>query len=277
MTKDIIPKLVGGIINFVGLFNEAFASKFALKLFSKPRNGQLTSYANSFLETATNKTILEYNSLPIQIYQWEGSKETILLAHGWESNSGRWRHIVQKLRKEDYNVIALDGPAHGGSGSDTFNAILYSEFINVVSQKFKPTAFIGHSVGAMAVVVFLKKQTLYKAKKTVLLGAPSGFKGIMKRYKDMMGYSQKVSKGVDKQIELKFGHPPEYFSTADFVKNINTKGLLIHDKDDNVIPYQDALDIEAQFKNAKLISTKGLGHSLKGDFVSDELLKFLSH
>ena len=81
--------------------------------------------------------------------------------------------------------------------------------------------------------------------------------------------------GIDRYIELKFGHPPHYFSTADFAKDIDIKGLLIHDKRDRIIPYQDALDINAQFKNAQLISTEGLGHSLKGDFVSDELIKFL--
>ena len=275
--KTLIPKLVGALINCIGFFNASYASKLALKLFSKPRRGQLTPHINLFLETATSKTTLHYDKLPIQTYQWEGNKETVLLAHGWESNSGRWRDKIQKLHKEGYNVIALDGPAHGGSGSATFNAILYSEFINVVSERFKPTAFIGHSVGGMALVVFLKKQTYADGKKLVLLGAPSGFKGIMKRYKEMMGYIQKISKGIDKQIELKFGYPPEYFSTADFVKNIDTKGLLIHDKKDPVIPYQDALDIEAQFKNAKLISTEGLGHSLKGNLVSDELIQFLSH
>ncbi|MDA9970694.1 alpha/beta hydrolase [Flavobacteriaceae bacterium] len=275
--KTIIPKLIGGIINLIGFLNTAYASKLALKLFSKPRDGQLTQNAHSFLETATTKTTLHYNSLPIQTYHWEGTKETVLLAHGWESNSGRWRNKIQKLQKEGYNIIALDGPAHGGSGSDTFNAILYSEFINIVSEEFKPTSFIGHSVGAMALVVFLQKQTYMHAEKVVLLGSPSGFKGIMKRYKEMMGYSQRIYKGIDTQIELKFGHPPHYFSTADFVKNIPIKGLLIHDKKDRVIPYQDALDIDAQFKNAKLISTEGLGHSLKGDFVSDEIIKFLSH
>ena len=275
--KTIVPKIIGALINFIGIFNTAYASKLALKLFSKPRDGQLTSYANSFLETATKKSILYHNSLPIQTYHWEGTKETVLLTHGWESNSGRWRHKIKKLHKEGYNVIALDGPAHGGSGSDTFNAILYSEFINVVSEKFKPTLFIGHSVGAMAMIIFLQKQSYKLAEKIVLLGAPSAFIGIMKRYKEMMGYSQRIYKGIDTQIELKFGNPPSYFSTADFVKNIDTKGLLIHDKNDLIIPYQDALEIDAQFKNAKLISTEGLGHSLKGDFVSEEIIKFLSH
>jgi hypothetical protein len=274
MINKTLPKIIGSLINFIGIFNTSYASKLALQLFSKPRGGQLTPNGILFLNTAT-KTTLYYNDLPIQTYQWKGSKETVLLAHGWESNSNRWRNEIEQLQTEGYNVIALDGPAHGGSGSTTFNAILYSEFINVVSKKFKPSAFIGHSVGGMGLVIFLKKQTYIHTKKLVLLGTPSGFKGIMKRYKEMMGYSKNVSVGIDTYIELKFGHPPHYFSTADFAKDIDAKGLLIHDKKDRIIPYQDALDIDTQFKNAKLISTEGLGHSLKGDFVSDELIKFL--
>ena len=274
MINKTLPKIIGSLINFIGIFNTSYASKLALQLFSKPRGGQLTPNGKLFLNTAT-KTTLYYNDLPIQTYQWKGSKETVLLAHGWESNSNRWRNEIEQLQTEGYNVIALDGPAHGGSGSTTFNAILYSEFINVVSEKFKPSAFIGHSVGGMALVIFLKKQTYIHTKKLVLLGTPSGFKGIMKRYKEMMGYSKNVSVGIDTYIELKFGHPPHYFSTADFAKDIDAKGLLIHDKKDRIIPYQDALDIDTQFKNAKLISTEGLGHSLKGDFVYDELIKFL--
>tara|TARA_B110000967_G_scaffold204131_1_gene246080 strand:- start:1530 stop:2357 length:828 start_codon:yes stop_codon:yes gene_type:complete len=274
--KTLIPKLIGTLINFIGFFSGAYASILALQLFSKPRGGQLTTNGKLFLDSATKETLF-YDDLPIQTYQWKGTKETILLAHGWESNSSRWRSEIEKLHKEGYNIIALDGPAHGGSGSDTFNAILYSEFINVVCQKFQPSVFLGHSVGAMAVIFFLQKQTYHAAQKIVLLGAPSAFTGIMERYKEMMGYTAKIDKGIDHQIKLKFGHLPSYFSTANFVKNIDAKGLIVHDKKDPIIPYQDALDIELQFKNARLISTEGLGHSLKGDFIMTEIIKFLSH
>jgi len=274
--KSLIPKIVGALINFIGLFSATYASKLALQLFSKPRGGILTPNGRLFLDTGS-KTTLYYNNLAIQTYHWKGSKETVLLAHGWESNSNRWRYEIEKLQKEDYDIIALDGPAHGASGSDTFNAILYSEFINVVSQKFKPTVFLGHSVGAMAVIFFLQKQTYSDVNKIVLLGAPSAFTGIMERYKKMMGYSKTIDKGIDTHIELKFGHPPSYFSTAKLIKNIKAHGLIFHDKKDPIIPYKDALEIEAQFKNAQLISTDGFGHSLKGDFVTGEIIKFLSH
>ena len=146
-----------------------------------------------------------------------------------------------------------------------------------MSQKFKPTLFLGHSVGAMAVVIFLQKQTYRDTKKIVLLGAPSAFTGIMERYSSMMGYSKTIDRGIDRHVQEKFGHPCSYFSTANFVSAIDSEGLIIHDKKDPIIPYQDALDIDAQFKNAELISTEGLGHSLKGEFVSGEIIKFLSH
>jgi pimeloyl-ACP methyl ester carboxylesterase len=273
--NSLLPKIIGAILNSIGIFNSKLASRLALLVFSKPRKGKLTTNAHLFLDTAIKSTMY-YLDLNIQIYQWKGPKETILLVHGWESNSNRWRNKIEKFHKEGYNIIAIDAPAHGGSGSDSFDAILYSEFINVVSQKFKPTIFVGHSVGAMSIIFFLHKKNYSDANKIVLLGAPSTFAAIIERYKKIMGFSNKIDKGIDRYIKLTFGHPPSYYSTANFIKNIDCRGLIFHDKRDPVIPYDDALEIDLQFKNAKLISTEGLGHSLKGKYIYDEIIKFLS-
>ena len=274
--NSFLPKIIGVILNSIGIFNSQLASRLAIQVFSKPRKGKVTTNANLFLDTA-KKSTLYYNDFNIQIYQWKGPKETILLVHGWESNSSRWRNEIKKLIKEGYDIIALDAPAHGGSGSNFFNAILYSEFINVVSQKFKPTVFIGHSVGAMSIIFFLHKKTYSDSNKIVLLGAPSTFTGIIERYKKMMGYSKKVGNGIDRYIKLTFGSPASYYSTANFIKNIDSHGLIFHDKRDPIIPYKDAIEIDLQFKNARLIPTKGLGHALKDNYISDEIIKFLSH
>ena len=274
--NSFLPKIIGVILNSIGIFNSQLASRLAIQVFSKPRKGKVTTNANLFLDTA-KKSTLYYNDFNIQIYQWKGPKETILLVHGWESNSSRWRNEIKKLIKEGYDIIALDAPAHGGSGSNFFNAILYSEFINVVSQKFKPTVFIGHSVGAMSIIFFLHKKTYSDSNKIVLLGAPSTFTGIIERYKKMMGYSKKVGNGIDRYIKLTFGYPASYYSTANFIKNIDSHGLIFHDKRDPIIPYKDAIEIDLQFKDARLIPTKGLGHALKDNYISDEIIKFLSH
>ena len=107
--NSLLPKIVGAILNSIGIFNSKLASIIALKIFSKPRKGKLTTNANSFLDTA-NKSTLYCTEFNIQIYHWKGPKETILLAHGWESNSSRWRNEIEKLQKKvaekyGYNLV----------------------------------------------------------------------------------------------------------------------------------------------------------------------------
>ena len=102
--KTLIPKLVGALINCIGFFNASYASKLALKLFSKPRSGQLTSSANLFLESANKKTLF-YNDTPIQTYHWKGDKETLLLAHGWESNTSLPLNAIANISSSSTNFM----------------------------------------------------------------------------------------------------------------------------------------------------------------------------
>ena len=92
----------------------------------------------------------------------------------------------------------------------------------------------------------------------------------------MLGYNNRVKSALNTYIIKHFKHLPEYFSTANFSKHLNTPCLIIHDKKDRIIPYTDALDIYRNYKNAKLVSTKGYGHGLKSKEVNNTILDFLS-
>jgi pimeloyl-ACP methyl ester carboxylesterase len=271
---SVLVKLVGTYVNALSYASKSYAANMALALFSKPRKGKITEAQSSFLETSIEEK-LYYQSKEIMTYQWTGNKETVLLVHGWESNSGRWKPLVNHLKKEGYNIIALDAPAHGNSGGNVFNALLYSEFIHVVAKKFNPNIIIGHSVGGMASVFFQNKYQFKYVEKLVLLGAPSDFKDILKRYTDMLGYNKQVIDQLNTLIEHRFGAPPESFSTATSCKTISVKGLIIHDKNDNIIPYDDAILIKNSFKNSRLITTKNLGHSLNHKTVTSCISEFI--
>lgn len=271
---SIFVKLVGNYLNFLSYISKNYAAEKALMLFSKPRKGEITKDQSSFLETAI-KERLKYESNDIMTYRWIGGKQTVLLVHGWESNSGRWMPLINHLKEKDYNIIALDAPAHGNSGSDVFNALLYSEFINVVAQKFQPSIIIGHSVGGMATVFFQHKYQLKSIERMVLLGTPSDFIDVLKRYTDMLGYNERIINQLNSIIIERFGVSPESFSSAKYLETINSKGLIIHDEYDNIIPYSDALKIKNKFKNSKLITTKGLGHSLNHKTVTSYISEFI--
>lgn len=274
--KNAVIKTIGSIINVVSFISPRRAGKIALKLFSKPRRIKLKETEKDFLQTAFLEDV-DFEDVNIMTYRWLGKKETILLAHGWESNTVRWKALIMELKYLDYNIVALDAPAHGNTNGRIFNAILYSECINVVAKKFKANVVIGHSVGGMATAFFQKKYQLPSVNKLVLLGAPSNFVGVFSRYIDMMGYNSRVSNKMNDLVYERFHEKPEHFNAARFLEDTTIKGLLIHDRRDKIIPYNDAEDFKNFFKNSKLISTEGLGHGLRSEAVNKHIVDFITN
>ena len=193
-----IVKLVGKTLNGLSYIAPKYASQKALNLFSTPRKGRVNEHQVSFLESAT-KAIIKYNHLDVATYVWKGTNKKILLAHGWESNTFRWNTLIEDLKKDNHTIIALDAPAHGNTSGKYFNAILYAECINEVVKKHQPDIIIGHSVGGMATGFYQYKYQNKKIEKLVLLGAPSEFTGVFKRYVDMLGYNERIENGLNKR------------------------------------------------------------------------------
>jgi pimeloyl-ACP methyl ester carboxylesterase len=112
-------------------------------------------------------------------------------------------------------------------------------------------------------------------KKLILLGAPAHFTGVFSRYKQMMGYNRRISRGLDHLVLKRFGKPVDYFSAANFTKSIKAKGLIIHDKNDRIIPYEDALEFNNKYERAELITTQGMGHGLRDDSLTPQIIEFI--
>tara|TARA_R110002050_G_scaffold104052_4_gene213234 strand:- start:28169 stop:28996 length:828 start_codon:yes stop_codon:yes gene_type:complete len=269
-----IPKIIGHTINFTSYFSSKYAAKLAVKIFSTPKKGRISHEEADYLKSAVQEDIA-YKDFSIKTYRWSGKKDTVLLAHGWESNAYRWKDLIDLLKKHDYNIIAIDAPAHGNSGSEIFNAVLYSECIHLVAKKFDTDIIIGHSIGGTAAAISLSNYSALSTKKLISLGAPSNFRGLVNNYIKMMAYNKKVSKAINAYYLKHFGQLPEYFSVANFSKNIKAKGLIIHDKKDRIISYRDALDYSKHYKNSELIRTTGFGHGLKSEKVYNHILDFL--
>ncbi len=273
--KYFLIKTIGFYFNLLSLFSSKYAANKALKLFSTPRKGGITKAQSDFLDTAF-KEELSFNDNTIMTYRWLGNKQTILFVHGWESNSARWKTIINEFQKLDYTIIALDAPAHGNSGSPIFNALLYAEFINEVTKKFDPSILIGHSVGGMATVFSYHKFQFTTIEKMILLGTPSELKDVFKRYVDMMSYNKRIERQINNLTFERFGKYPKDFSTARFIEKATFESLIIHDEKDPIIPYSDALLINSHFKNSKLLTTHNLGHSLNNNAVTNQIVDFIN-
>ena len=271
----IVVKAIGFFVNVTSYFSKRTAGKIAIYLFTTPRRGRINEKQSDFLGTSFREEI-DFENTNIMTYRWLGQGKTVLLVHGWESNSARWEPLIKELQKYNYSIIALDAPAHGRSGSKRFTAIKYAEFIKVVCKKFNPDTIIGHSAGGMACAFYQSQNNLKTKEDLVLLGAPSEFSDVLDRYFKLMSYNTRTISGVNNLIKERFNAKPSDYSTAKSLKNITSKGLIIHDENDQIIPYADALIINENYKDSKLITTNGYGHSLNHEIVHKQIHEFLA-
>jgi len=272
----IITKSLGLYFNTAAILAPKKIAKNAFTLFCTPRKGQVTKGQKGFLEDAKD-LILEAEATKVQTYLWKGSGSTILLMHGWESNTFRWRNLIPILQSENYNVIAMDAPAHGNSSGQQFHVPLYTECAQKVIDTYQPTYVIGHSIGGMALLHNLYKypEANKNIQKVVTLGSPSELSDFMRQYKVILSLNGNLMKLMESYFIGNFGFKFSDFSSSKFAAKINTKGLLIHDEIDAIAPYWASQQVHANWKNSTLITTKGLGHSLHQDKVRLSILDFL--
>ncbi len=274
--NKIIPLAFGTYINSLSLFSKTKAAKKAFILFCTPRKGKVLPHQKEYLDEA-KKEIVQTKNVAIQTYEWKGSKETILLLHGWESNVFRWRNLVHLLQQENYNIIACDAPGHGNSSGAILNVPLYEECTHELIEKYQPTYIIGHSLGAMtALYNQYKRSSNTSIKKVITLGSPSVVSEFIDTYSRLLNLNKNVLQSLDDLFVQKFNFRIKDFSIAEYAKKIDKKGLLIHDELDPITPFKNSENIHRNWKNSKLIKTTGYGHSLHQEDVNASILAFLA-
>lgn len=266
---------MGFSLNAGGRLFPNWAADKAIQIFSTPRKGRIRDKDWPFLEGSVQRK-LTYGTIDIQTYEWEGDGPTILFVHGWESNSARWRNFIKKFKRKNWRIIAVDAPAHGQSGSEVFNAILYAHCLEVVCKEYKPEMIVGHSVGGVSAIYLLTQIATVTVKKLVVMAAPSELPQIFGKFYDILGLQPHVTRGLEQKMEQKYAFKVADFSLQQFVKTLQIPGLVIHDEGDVVAPYIDGVNIVNNWKGSRLLTTQGLGHSLNGEKVIQAVYTFLS-
>jgi pimeloyl-ACP methyl ester carboxylesterase len=279
LTKRLTLASVKGYLNTLTTVSPEKGGEKAFKLFSKPRKGRLTPTNKVFLNTAIWETI-ECQNFKIQTYIWQSEtqnpkSETVLLAHGWESNSARWKPILAKLLKDGHKVIALDAPAHGATSGKLFIPLEYADCINKVIEHFQPTVLVGHSVGGYASGYCMAHFKPPSVKRLILLATPSDLNQIFDAFLNFLNLSAQTRQAFYDYIKAQYGKSAEDFALANFAHKIQAQGLIIHDENDELIAVNDAYVIEKAWQNAAVIVTNGLGHRLRHDKIDKMILDFI--
>ena len=264
----------GEEINALAASDPRQAGLVAIRLFCTPTNGiDFTVKEDKFLLNSDMKRY-SVRDFEIQTYRWHGSGKKVLLAHGWDDNAARWRPVISLLKSEGFDVMAVDGPAHGRSSSEITNGILFAESLGVVSKDYLPDIAIGHSFGGLSSCYCFAKEDSHQIEKLILLAAPSRLSTSFEHFYQSQNLNQAARDAVASIFTEVFGFEISYFTTAYFVKQIPAKGLIIQDEQDPIVPLEESRIVNQSWPGSELLITQNLGHSLQAPSIFRKILSF---
>lgn len=271
-----LTKSYGQYINLLSVQSAIKASEKAFELFSQPRKGklQLDKIPEILLDADFETFIFDENQY--QMYVWKGNEEVILLVHGWESNTSRWKKLLPFLKETGKTIVAIDAPAHGLSTGIEFTVPTYAKVIAALTKIYNPKYIIGHSIGGAATIYYQYLNQNSNIEKIVLLGSPSDLQVLINNFCEMLSLNDKVKTELENQFSFRFKMKIEDFSGAKFATNIATKTLIIHDNQDTVVSISEAKKLALHWKNAQLLITDDLGHAMHNKKLYQKIVSFLN-
>jgi hypothetical protein len=129
-----------------------------------------------------------------------------------------------------------------------------------VARLFGPVnAIIAHSFGvnvsAHAIIEGLQTNRL------VAISPPATLKGLLDKFCRTLRIPAAVQQRLEDRFESDFGSTIwQKASVADMVKTIKLPGLIVHDKHDYDVPWQEAESIHVHWPQSELFLTSQLGH-----------------
>ncbi|MCS5711536.1 alpha/beta fold hydrolase [Candidatus Berkiella aquae] len=251
----VLTRLVFKVLTpvFPGLMN-----RLAYKLWITPPRFTPPEREQVFLQRAKAGFVL-VNDLKIRTWAW-GEGPTILFAHGWGGRGTQACGFIDELNQAGFQVVSLDMPAHGQSDGKRTNAIEMGYAVDeVIKQIDHLHAVITHSFGGMIFAHYYNDNVALK--KIVMICPPSTLNTAFNQFSETLQLSDSVKAYIIKTLKKNFGDDVvEQFSLIKNGARITQPVLIVHDEQDDVVPYQDGKDIANILQHGSFYGTKELGH-----------------
>lgn len=189
----------------------------------------------------------------------ERDAPVVLVMHGWEGRPTQFAHFIEPLLRAGRQVVALDAPGHGESPGSESNAILFTHALLEAAVEIPNLeAVIGHSMGAGAIGYTLSLGL--SPQRAVLLGGPSSLRSVLEQYADGVNLQPRARSRFFDVVARHTGVHPDEVDIRRLSQDYQIPALIVHDRNDTLVPFEHAERMAAAWPAAELIATEGLGH-----------------
>lgn len=245
----------------LSIVSPRLAGRLALELFVTPPRRRLDAI-DAPLVARARRSRLRLAAHEIQLYEWGDARRAILLLHGWGSHAPRFGSFVDPLLAAGFRVIAADAPAHGHSTGRRSNLTLFREALaRVLAERGPVHGIVAHSMGAGAAVWQVAEQPHADLRALALVSMPRGIDYMMTSFCAALGLDARVRAALRASFARRYGAPPEAYSAHALADRLHLPVLVVHDRDDDVAPFEHAVALLARLRLGELRASSGLAHS----------------
>jgi pimeloyl-ACP methyl ester carboxylesterase len=204
-----------------------------------------------------------------------GEGETILLVHGWAANQTDMFGFVPEIIARGLRAVTVDLPAHGESSGEIAGLEELGQGILVIGKQLGHLkGVIAHSVGGAATQLAIVNGL--DVERAVMLASPEDYELGVRQFGELKGFSQQetaqmmeVLKEMNVRLQIR---------SADLVPEIKVPALIVHSKDDPVVPVSTAQNLCKYWRDSTILEVDGMKHRglLKDPRVIRETVTYLT-
>ncbi len=263
------------VFSTVGSLAPGLAARWAESIFCTPPRHRPRVADEAYLATG-RRFAVRSDGQELAAWEW-GEGPTVVLVHGWGSRAGRLSAMAGALAGSGFRVVAYDGPAHGRSTGRVASLPEFARALRAVGDAVGPVyGLVGHSLGAAAATLALRDGLA--AQRVVLVAAPADVIRFSTAFADNLRLPAETRATMRRNLETRLQTRWDELHLPTIARSLGAKALLIHDRDDQDVPYSHGVELAGAWPGARLMATGGLGHRaiLRDPAVIREAVAFLA-
>jgi len=239
------------------------AVDIAARHFSTPPRFEHTARERELLSTGTRYDVQSKRG---RLAAWRfgrTDRPAVVLVHGWGGRGAQLGAFVPALLEAGYQAILFDHAGHGLSEGAHSTLVHFGDGLTAVVEDAEArgsvvNGFIGHSLGAAAVSVFLNDTR--REARAVLIAPPTSVERYSGYFARRLGIAEPIRRQMQEHFERALGRRWSEFELPGSVAQVQAGALVVHDREDREVSYGAGLALARAWKGARLVATRGLGH-----------------
>lgn len=253
---DPVPFHLRVFFGLTGRVAPEFAARAMAALVSRPRGRNPTQPWEVDLAAAGREIELQPG---LFAESWGETGPIVLALHGWRGRTSQFRPLAAALLARGLRTIAVDLPGHGRSTGEQATPRLMGELLMELDLRIGPLhAAIGHSFGGASIGAALAFG--FRPARMVLASSPTRVSRIPFIYAKALGLPPRAMPHLERILDDHAGRRSAELDLVVTAPRRHIPSLLIHDREDAVIPYSAAENLIAEWPELEVLTTRGLGH-----------------